>query len=64
MKDEKTVIKLIRNGKRVGEATFTNYEKALRYANDKCFEGYTCLILRYTNEKEWVKFRLEPSETL
>ena len=61
---EKTIIKLLNNNKLVGQATHTNYEIALKYTKKKCEEGYTCLILRLVDEKEWVKFKMLPPENL
>lgn len=61
---EKNIIKLLKNGKVVGQATFTNYSIGLKYANKKVEEGYTCLILRYIGEREWAKFVLSPPETI
>lgn len=61
---EKTIIKLLKNGKVVGQSTNTNYEISLKYAKKKCEEGYTCIILRLVDEKEWVKFVMNPPETL
>ena len=61
---EKTIVKLLINKKVQGQAEFTDYQKALTYAKNKSYEGYTCMILRYSNEKEWVKLYLNPPETM
>lgn len=64
VREEKNIIKLIKNGNVVGQATFTKYEVGLKYAVKKCEEGYTCLILRMVNDKEWVKLTMYPPENL
>lgn len=61
---EKTIVKLLINKKVQGQAEFTDYLKALKYATNKSYEGYTCLMLRFVNGKEWSKFYLNPPETL
>lgn len=64
MSKEKTIIKLLRSNKLVGQAEFTNYSKALDYAMVKNREGYSCMVLRLVGEREWVKFYLYPPENL
>lgn len=64
MAKEKTIIKLLRNNKKVGESAYTNYDIAMKYAKKKSEEGFTCLILRLVDEKEWVKFMMYPPETI
>ena len=64
MSKEKTIVKLLRSNKLLGQAAFTNYSTALKYATNKCGEGYTCLILRSVSEREWVKFYLTPPQNL
>lgn len=61
---EKTIVKLLTNRQVKGQAEFTDYQKALDYAKRKSYEGYICMILRYTNEKEWVRFYLNPPNSL
>ena len=64
MNKEKTIIKLLRANKLIGQSEFGDYQKALDYASAKCSEGFTCLILRLINEREWVKFYLSPPQNL
>ena len=61
---EKTIVKILFGRSVKGQSEFTNYENALAYARCKSDEGYSCLILRFVDGKEWVKFWLTPSETL
>ena len=64
MSKEKTIVKLLKANKVIGQSTFLHYMKALDYAKVKCGEGYKCMVLRLVNDKEWVKFYLTPAESL
>lgn len=61
---EETIVKIMLNRVVKGQSKFTNYTTALNYAKRKAEEGYTCLILRLVNGKEWVKLYMDPPEYL
>ena len=58
--EEKTIVKVFNNNKLIIQKTYTNYDKALDYALSSTKVGYSCLILRQVEEKDWVRLMLYP----
>lgn len=61
---EKVKVRLILKGKVVSDFNFISYDKALDFASTKVYEGYTCLLLRCINDKEWSKIYFYPPDNL
>ena len=64
MSEEKVIVKLFKNKKLVGQSRTDNYDVACKYAFKKIQEGYSCLLLRQIDDKEWFKIWFNPSDVL
>ena len=62
--EEKIKVKLILRQKQVLEKEYMNYDNALDFVKKKTNEGYTCLVLRQVENKNWVKIWFYPPESL
>lgn len=61
---EIVIVETFSCNQKVGQYEFKNYDLAFSKVKVLVDIGYTCIIKRLVNGKEWVKLKFEPSETM